>query len=202
MLENHKFVGKNEEEALALALKTLECSSSDILYSSTELSGGLFKTKKIELNVIKKDDIKEEIKTFIKSLKELMNIDMNIEVKEINDIYNILIVSENNSILIGKDGRTLNSIQSILRTHISKITGLNIHINIDISNYKKKKVRNIEFEIRKIAKEVNDSGIEAKLDPMNSYNRRIVHTVVSEFESLKTVSVGEEPERYVIISKK
>ena len=65
-----------------------------------------------------------------------------------------------------------------------------------------KKVKRIEREIKKIAKEVLNSKIEAKLDPMNSYERRIVHTIISNFEKLETESFGQDPMRYVVIRYK
>ena len=79
---------------------------------------------------------------------------------------------------------------------------MNLRINVDASNYKGKKIKNFEYEIKKIAKSVLRTKVAVKLDPMNSYNRRIVHNVVSEFENLTSLSEGEEPNRYVVIDYK
>ena len=65
-----------------------------------------------------------------------------------------------------------------------------------------KKIKNLKYEVSKIAEEVLNSKIEAHLDPMNSYERRIVHTLVSEYKNLETISEGEEPNRYVVIKYK
>ena len=73
---------------------------------------------------------------------------------------------------------------------------------MDASNYKRKKEQNFIKEIEKIIKEVLETKIDVKLDPMNSYNRRIVHNLVSDYENLETESVGEEPNRYTIIKYK
>jgi spoIIIJ-associated protein len=105
-------------------------------------------------------------------------------------------------LLIGKDGRTLNSIQLLLHQIINNLTGLNLRINVDVGNYKERKIKRIEKEIKKIAKEVLNSKIEAKLDPMNSYERRIVHTIISNYEKLETESIGQDPMRYVVIRYK
>ena len=64
------------------------------------------------------------------------------------------------------------------------------------------KEKRLEREIKKIAKEVITSKIEAKLDPMNSYDRRLVHTIIAEYEDLETESFGENPNRYVVIRHK
>ena len=79
---------------------------------------------------------------------------------------------------------------------------MDIKVNLDASSYKKKKEEYFEREIKKIAKEVLNTKIDVKLDPMNSYNRRIVHNIVSKFKNLETESVGEEPNRYTIIKYK
>ena len=201
MLKLYSFEGKTQEEALEKALSNLNASTNEVIYNITETEGKLFKTKKSIVNVVLKNDVKNEIKDFINELKKKMNIDINMEVKEVDDVFNVLMISDNNSILIGKEGRTINALQLILRQTLNKY-GLNIKVNLDVSNYKANKVKNIEYEIKKLARNVLDTKVEAKLDPMNSYERRVVHTVISEFEFLETESFGEEPERYVIIRYK
>lgn len=128
-----------------------------------------------------------------------MNIEMKSNIYEEDDVFFVRINSNNNSILIGKDGKTLNAIQFLLRKTISNITGFNVNVNIDISNYKKKIEKNFENEIKQIINEVLKSKIETKLDPMNSYKRRIVHSIASNYYNIETMSVGEEPNRCTII---
>lgn len=128
-----------------------------------------------------------------------MNIEINLEVRETEEIFNVTMVSNNNPILIGKEGRTLNSLQLLLRQTISNMTGFNIKVNLDASNYRAKKVKYFEYDIKNIVREVQKSKLDVKLDPMNSYQRRIIHSLVSNYENLETESVGEEPNRYVII---
>ena len=189
MLKLYSFEGKTQEEALEKALSNLNASTNEVIYNITETEGKLFKAKKSIVNVVLKNDVKNEIKDFINELKKKMNIDINMEVKEVDDVFNVLLISDNNSILIGKEGRTINALQLILRQTLNKY-GLNIKVNLDVSNYKANKVKNIEYEIKKLARNVLDTKVEAKLDPMNSYERRVVHTVISEFEFLETESFG------------
>ncbi len=75
-------------------------------------------------------------------------------------------------------------------------------MSLDIANYRAKKERNFEYEIKKVAKEVLDTKVQVALEPMNSYNRRLVHTIISGFEKLETESIGEGLERHVIIKYK
>ena len=202
MLELYKSEGKTKEEAKQKLLELLSVEERDLLLNEEELEGKLFKAKKYMCIAVKKEDIKNLIKEYVKELGYKMNLDINIEIREEDGIFNVLLISNNNSILIGKEGRTINSIQSLIRQYLNKDGEFNIKVNLDVSNYKAKKVKNTEFEIKRIAKEVLRTKVEAKLDPMNSYQRRIVHTVVSNFEELETESVGEEPNRYVIVRVK
>ena len=77
-----------------------------------------------------------------------------------------------------------------------------IKLNLDVSNYKVKKLKNIERLVHGIAKDVEESGLTVSLDPMNSYERRLVHTIISEYPNLTTESVGEGKDRHVTIKYK
>lgn len=195
-MEIKKVEGKTEEEVL----KGLDIK--DIHYVITEVPAKLFKSKKVELKYIEKDEIKNYIKNYIDNFAKSLNKTINVEIRENEVGYNIMLISEENSILIGKDGKTLNSIQLLLHQAINNLTGFNIRINVDAANYKSNKERKLEREIKRICKEVLNSKIEAKLDPMNSYDRRIVHNVVSNFTELESKSFDEEPNRYVTINYK
>jgi spoIIIJ-associated protein len=128
-----------------------------------------------------------------------MNLDLNLEVRENENIYNVTMVSNNNPILIGKEGKNLNSIQLLLRQAILNQTGIDVKVNLDASNYRAKKVRKFEYQIKNIVREVQKTKVDTKLDPMNSYQRRIVHSLLSDFSNVTTESVGEEPNRCVVI---
>lgn len=199
MVEIFKYEDKNKEEALKKCLMTMGKTKEEIYFQEREIEGRLFKSKKIEIKAIKKEEVIKYIKDYIFNIAKLTNIDIQSEVKEKDEIINIVLVTSNNAIIIGKDGRTLNSLQMLLRQSIKIKTDFSIKLNLDVSNYKNNKIKNIEYEIRKIAAEVLSSKIEAKLDSMNSYERRLVHTIVSEFSDLSTESEGEAPNRYVII---
>lgn len=196
MIEVIKLEGKTEEEILN------QINVEEVHYKIEEIPGKLFKGKKYELSYVKKEDIKNYIKNYISNLEKSMNTTINVEIREIEGNYNIMLISENNPILIGKDGRTLNSIQLLLHQAINNVTGFNIRINIDVAGYKANREKRLEQQVKKISKEVLNTKIEAKLDPMNSYDRRLVHNVVGKFKNLESLSYGEEPLRYIVISYK
>jgi len=201
-MQRYEYISKTLEECLKKAEEELKVEQDQIFYKETEEQVGLLKKKKVKIEVIKKQDVIEKIKELIKEITKLMNIEINLETKTREDHIQInLITEQNSSVLIGRNGKTIESLQIIIKNAIQNITGFRINIIIDVENYKDKKNQNLEYYASKIAKEVRRTGIEAKLDPMNSYERRIVHSICNEIEGIKTESLGEEPERYIIIKK-
>lgn len=201
MLKVVKNESKTQEEALNKCLEDLNVNFSEV-YSYFDEESGLFGKKKYIAYVVTKYDVKEYVKEFLLDLAKHMNISFNTEVNEKDGVISAIIITDDSAALIGKEGKTLNSIQTILRQSIRNFGNFDIKVNLDISGYKLKREKNIEREVRKIAKEVLKTKIEAKLDPMNSYERRIVHTIISSYDGLATQSEGEAPNRYVVIKIK
>ncbi len=202
MITSYKYEGKNNEELLIDALTELKVTRDDVYFKQTTEEGKLFKAKKYIIEIIKKEDVINYIKKYINEFANKFGVKINSEVRESDGIINVMLVTENNALLIGKDGKNIDAIQILLRQAVCNQTNQNIKVLVDISDYKNKKNKNLEFEIKKICKEVLNTKVEVKLDPMNSYQRRIVHTVVSEFPNLKSESIGEAPNRYTVISYK
>ncbi len=199
MLNKYEFVGKNKEEAINKIKTELTENINDLYIEETVINGKLFKSGKVILTVITKEDVKKYIEEFILNYSKLMNIEINFEIVETDGVYNITLVSTNNPILIGREGKTLEAFQLLLRQAVKNQTNNNIKINVDISGYKSKKLKRLEYEVKKIAYEVQNSKIDASLDPMNSYERRKIHTLISTMNNLKTESIGEGAERHIVI---
>lgn len=199
MLNIYKYEGKTEEDALKKCFDELNEEKENIYIKKNEIEASLFKSKKIQLEIILKKDILIYIKEYIKELSKLMNIDIKAEIRETEEIYNIQLLSENNSILIGKEGRTIAAIQLLLRQSIENKTHQNIKLNMDVCNYKAKKLKNLEREVKKIAYEVLATKVDVSLDPMNSYERRAIHNLIGQFDRLETESQGEGTERHIVI---
>ena len=200
MLTLSKYEGKTSEETLEKCLQELNANEEELFIKKTEIEAKLFKSKKYMIEAIKKSEIINYIKDYIKEIDKSFNINIKSEINESENIIKVVLISDNNPILIGKDGKNIEALQT--RNSIKNQTGLDIKINIDASNYKKKKEENFEREMKKIIKEVQETKIEVKLDPMNSYNRRLVHNLASKFKNIKTESIGEEPNRCTIIKYK
>lgn len=196
MINVNTIEGKTEEEVLS------QINTNEIHYSVEEQPAKLFKGKKYTLKYVNKSDVKAFIKDFISKFSTSVNKKINVEIRENEDSYSVMLLADDNAVIIGKDGKTLNSLQLLLHQSLNNITGFNIRISVDAGNYKSNKEKRLERQIKNICKDVLSSKVEVKLDPMNSYERRIVHNVVSNFEGLDSKSYDEEPNRYVVISIK
>ena len=202
MLEIKQYEAKTKEAALNLALEDLKLNKEDLFLKSEYIEGKLFKSAKYIVSVLKKEDVKKYIEDFFKNIAYYMNLNIESEIIETDGVFNVVLVSNNNSILIGKEGKTLNCLQTLIRQSIKNNTDLLIKLNLDVSNYKIKKLKNIERLVRGIAQDVEDTQMSVSLDSMNSYERRFVHKLIDEYPNLTTESVGEGKERHVVIKYK
>lgn len=202
MITLNSYEGKNIDIAKDKCLMELNLRESDVYFKEEQVDSSLFKSKKAVVLAISKKEIISFIKEFIKNLSTNMGININCEIRFDNTNINVLLISDNNNILIGKDGKTLNSIQLILRQAMKEISQFGLKLVVDVGNYKFRKSKRLELEIKNICEEINNSKVEVKLDPMNSFERRIVHNIVSEYENLSSISEGVEPNRYTIIKYK
>ena len=201
-MKKHEFIGKNREEALQIALEELGVEEKDLIITEKEQKGGLFKSKKIILEVVKVSDVVTFIKDSLVKITAAMGVEVKTEVKERNDILNIVLYSENNSILIGKNGRTIDALSLVVKQMILNELGQSFKFNLDVAEYKLKQQKRLESLAKRVAREVSKTKIDAKLDPMNSYERRIVHNILTDHKFVYTESEGEEPNRYVVIKSK
>ncbi len=201
-MEKYKYVGKTREEALNMALYELNVNEENVIINEKEQKGGLFKGKKIELEIIKKEDIINFIKETLVNITTKMGLEVKLEVLTRDETPNIVIHSDNNNILIGKNGRSLSALTMILKQAVFNEIGQNFRFNLDVADYKLKQQRNLERLAKKVAREVSRTKIDANLEPMNSYERRIVHSILSNNKKVYTESTGEEPNRYVVIKAK
>ncbi len=102
-------------------------------------------------------------------------------------------------LLIGRHGQTLEAIQDLARTVVGNRTGMRARIVVDVDDYRKRQRSRLEARAREIARRVARTGRQEALDPMNAYERKIVHDAVASVRGAETTSEGEEPERYVVI---
>lgn len=201
-MEVYVYEGKKEEEVLTKALTDLNVTENDILLKREKNKGGLFKSETYKLTIVKITDIQEEIKTFLKELLNKMDIDVTFESNIREKQIIIKMFSDNNAILIGKNGQTLSALSTIVKQYIYNQIGQYPYINLDVENYKDKQIMHLERLAKNIAREVRNTKQPVTMENMNSYERRIVHNVLTNFKGVITESEGEEPNRHVVVKPK
>jgi len=196
----YEYEGKNLEELTLQALKELDVKEDEMITDVKEETVGLLKKKKYTLRIVLKSDVLDYSKNYVKTIAEGMGIeDIQLETQRTDNYIKITMHSENSSILIGKGGRTLSSLQTLLRSALSAQTGMKINVIVDVENYRSRQENNIERLAKKLAKEVLKTKEPITMDSMNSYERRLVHNVLGNFKNIATESEGEEPNRKVVI---
>ena len=198
-MEKYKFQAKSEEGLLDKALQELNLNAEDVVTKTYEEKGGLFSGKKYTIEVVKLSDIAEVGKDLLKELLESIGIDANVETKIRNGQIKYEVFSKSNSVLIGKKGHILDSIQVYLRQAIFNAVDLFVNVTVDVEGYRSKQIYFLEKKVKKIAREVTLSKVDVKLDPMDSYTRKLVHDALQGFKYISTESEGEEPNRCVVI---
>lgn len=197
-MEKHRFVGKTYEEAVNKAKIELQELEENLIINVIDEKKSLL-SKKCEIEVIEKREIKNFIKEKLVNILREMGYQAEVEIQVKQDIPTYRIYSNNDSLLIGKGGKNLEALQIVLRQIVNTETGINYKFFLDVSDYKEKNEHHLEILARRLAREVAITKIEVKMDSMNSYERRIVHNVLTNNKKVYTESVGEEPNRCVVI---
>lgn len=152
---------------------------------------------------------KEKLVSIVKGLLEFFDKDVKIEIEPEKNTKNdgnpdgwlVKVESVESGHLIGFHGETLISLQYVLRVMVTKAMGEYVPITLDIDKYKEKKIDELKELALLMAENVKSSGYPQEMKPMSSYDRRIVHSVLADFEGVKTSSVGEEGVRRVKVEK-
>ena len=199
MQKKVEFIAKTQEEAISEAVKKLHISSDKIFINVLgELPEGLNCEALVDVNLT------IEGKKYLEGILNALDIGYQIEARSVNGEEQIhyIIDSYENSLLIGVKGRTLEALQVLLRNLISTYTKDRIVTTLDIGGYKSNRARQLEILATKTAKEVTKTKVAVKLQPMTSFERRIIHEKLSEWRDVYTESEGEGEERAIVIKPK
>ena len=202
-MEKNKYSGKTIDEAISNATIALQETKDNLIIKELETKkAGLFKGKKVEIEVIEKREVVRYIKEYLLKLLKDLGFAANIEVKNQNETVKYTIYSDKDNLLIGKGGKNLKALSIITSQHILKELGTTFKFVIDVNEYKEKHEKSLESLARRLARDVKNTKVEVKLDSMNSYERRIIHNVLTNNKFVYTEREGEEPNRYVVIKPK
>ena len=203
MLKEIKFEAKTDEEALDYASKELNVDKDKITIEVLEETKGFLGIgRKALYKASYEIDIVSYAKAYIDSILKGMDIDYQIEVRCNDEELNIAIESSDNPLLIGKDGRCLDALLTLLKVYIQRLSNDSIMVGLDIGGYRANRKRQLEVLATKTAKEVARTKIEVKLKPMNDYERKIIHEKLADWRDVYTESEGEGSDRALVIKPK
>ena len=201
-MEKYTYIGKNLDELKTNAYQELNLEENECLIKVTEDKGSLFKGQSYTLDVYKITDVAAEIKNYLSELLTKMGLETTFETKIRGEQITIKMFSNQNNILIGRNGQTLKALQQIIRQHIFNMICVYPYILLDVENYKEKCENHLEKLAKQIAREVTKTKQPVIMDNMNSYERRIVHNTLANFKNITTFSEGEEPNRHIVVKIK
>lgn len=197
-----EFSGKNVEEALANALKELDVPKDSVDFEVVEEGSkgllGLFGAKPAVIRVTVKKTAIDEAKRFLGGVLDAMEIVADIEVKEEAEILKINLSGPKMGLIIGYRGETLDSLQYLTSLVVNKGNAYK-RVILDTEGYRMKREETLKRLADKTAYKVRKYGRSMKLEPMNPYERRIIHSSLQGSDKIKTYSIGDEPFRRVVV---
>ena len=208
MSEWIEFSGKTVEDALTDALINLQTTSDKVEYDVIERENagilGLFAKKDAKIKVRIKCDIKDTAEEFLSKVFTAMNVNakVNIEYNVEDKFMDIDLVGEDTGILIGKRGQTLDSLQYLVSLVVNKDHKEYIKVKVDTENYRQRRKETLENLARNIAHKVKKTRRSVTLEPMNPYERRVIHSTLQDDKYVDTHSEGDEPYRKVVVTLK
>ena len=203
-MEFVEFKGKTKDEALMQASVELGVPSTDLEYEvvSEETKGFLgIGSKPCIIKARRKKTFIDEIREYLESLFKAMDIDTEIQMEfdETENVLSINLEGPEMGILIGKRGQTLDALQYIISLAVNKKSESYIRVKLDTENYRARRKETLENLAKNIAFKVKRSKRSFALEPMNPYERRIIHATLQNDKYVSTRSEGEEPNRKVIV---
>ncbi|MCR5705668.1 MAG: hypothetical protein K6G48_02520 [Acholeplasmatales bacterium] len=181
----------SEEEALKLSVEKLHISADKIFIN--DLGDNKYEA-------LVDVDLALEGKRYLEGILSAIGLEYQIEVRRNgDDEINYVIESSENPLLIGIRGKTLEALSLLIKNLLGTYTKDKLIVSLDIGNYRANRIRQLEILATKTAKEVAKTKVDAKLKPMNSFERRVIHEKLSDWHDVYTESEGEGEERAIVI---
>ena len=199
MQRKQEFICKTLDEGMELAVSYFHLSEEKIFLNILEEDENGYKVEAlVDINLAL------EGKKYLESILQAMGLTYQLEVRSLNNEteihYNIH--TDENPLLIGAHGKTLDALQVLVRNLLQTYTKELLVVNVDVGGYRENRKHQLEVLATKIAKEVAKTKVPVKLKPMSSYERRIIHNKLSEWRDVYTESEGEGTERCLVIKPK
>jgi spoIIIJ-associated protein len=196
--------GQTVEEAVESALAQLQTTKDrtkvDIIDKGKKGIFGIFGSRPAVVKVTVNMDPIEEAKKFLKNVSEQMGAPIEIEAHRDGKQVRFVLTGEKIALLIGKRGQTLNSLQYLTQLVINRHSDQYLTVILDAEDYRNRRSETLIQLAHRLAQKAIKSGKDVSLEPMPSYERKVIHTALAEDKRVKTSSDGTEPHRYVVIS--
>lgn len=194
------FTAKTLEEALQDAASSLGCTTEELDYTVIEEKKGLLGLgNSVTIDVFSMDDVKEFLFDYLGNFFTSIDQDIEVAIEQKKDAFVVNLNAENNAVLIGKMGKTLSAFNTVVRSAVNSHFKKKIDVLIDINHYKEERYAKVRAIAKRVAKQVQQSKVDAALDPMPNDERKVVHKALSEWHNIKTESEGEASNRHICI---
>lgn len=200
-----EFTGKTVDEALTEALIKLETTSDKIDYEVIDKGSsgilGFIGGKPAKIMARKLYTLEDKVREFLGNVFNAMNLEVKVDIDydEADGNMNINLSGDEMGIIIGKRGQTIDSLQYIVSLVVNKESDSYIRVKVDTENYRQRRRETLENLAKNIAYKVKRTRKSVSLEPMNPYERRIIHSALQNDKYVATKSEGEEPYRHVIV---
>jgi len=191
-----RYSGKTLDDCLAQATKDLGLEAEALRYTKTEeKTGFLGMGTLVTIEVTGPEDIMAFIQDYLETYFKNIDLEVNVMVKQEEDGFSVMLDAENNAILIGKAGQTLQSINTVVKGAVNSHFKGRYNVLIDINNYKQDRYEKVRALADRIARSVLRSKTAATLDPLPNDERKVIHQYLSEMPHIRTESIGEGNQR-------
>ena len=162
------------------------------------------KSKPAIIKARKKNDTVDNIREFLENVFSAMNMEVTIEIKKAEDdkVYEVELSGKEMGLLIGKRGQTLDSLQYLTNLAVNKHSDGYIKVKLDTEDYRQRRKDTLENLAKNIASKVKRTRKTVSLEPMNPFERRVIHSALQGDRYVETHSEGEEPFRHVVVTLK
>jgi len=195
-----KYEGKSLDDLLSEVAKEKNCEVSELIYYVLEEKAGVLGFgRQVIAEIYNLDDVQDFIETYLTTFFQGLELDVEINVSRKEDSFRVMLNAENNAMLIGKNGSTLQALNTVVRAATNANFKRRFYIMIDINNYKAERYDKIKYLAKRTAQTVQKTRVPARLDPMPNDERKIIHQYLSEMRNIRTISEGEGNFRYLKI---
>ena len=206
-MDYQNFSAKTVSDAITEACKALGVTSEKLDYVVVEEGSAGFLgigAKNASINAKVKSSVSDVAKNFLNDVFAAMNMTVviNVDYKEDERELSIDLAGDDMGVLIGKRGQTLDSLQYLVSLIVNKESTEYIRVKVDTENYRKRRQDTLENLAKNIAFKVKRTKRTVSLEPMNTYERRIIHSALQNDKFVTTHSEGEEPFRHVVVTMK